>query len=203
MGFEKPYIMSFSSGGLCLYESLILTRTYLDLGDWKLTRKLVLDENLLQTRMASSAKRTLSEVIPRLQLLSSEELSFFLSAGETDQKHLLWIAICRRHEFIADFMAEVVHERYLSLKETVGTEEFNLFWLQKSVTHPELERISDSTMQKLRTVMFKMMRDVGLLSKTGHINTVIVSPAVKHCMQSEEHNEHLWFTTLGMNGRVV
>src|SRR5690554_5688474 len=131
MGLDTPYIMSFSSGGLCLHESLILTRTYLDLRDWQLARRHVLEENLFQSRMASSAKRTVSEVLPRLHELSNGELTYFISAGELDQRYLLWLAICRRHLFIADFMVEVVHDRYMSLKDTVGTEEYNLFWMQK------------------------------------------------------------------------
>lgn len=203
MGLDTPYIMSFSSGGLCLHESLILTRTYLDLRDWQLARRHVLEENLFQSRMASSAKRTVGEVLPRLKTFSEDELSYFLAAGEQDQKHLLWLAICRRHRFIADFMEEVVHDRYVSLKDTVGTEDFNLFWTQKSVSHPELERISDSTREKLRTVLFKMIREIGIISKGGQINTLVISPMIQSFLQSTDTNERYWFTTLNSNGRRV
>ena len=203
MGLDTPYIMSFSSGSLCLHESLILTRTYLDLRDWQLARRHVLEENLFQSRMASSAKRTVGEVLPRLKIFSEDELSYFLAAGEQDQKHLLWLAICRRHRFIADFMEEVVHDRYVSLKDTVGAEEFNLFWTQKSVIHPEIERISDLTREKLRTVLFKMMREVGIISKDNRINTVVLSPMVQSFIRSTDANEQYWFTTLATNGRRV
>lgn len=199
----KPYIMSFSSGGLCLRESVILTRSYFELQDWKAARRLVLDKNLLQARMASSAKRTVGEVLPRLQALSGEELTYLLPASEQDQKYLLWLAICRRHRFIADFMVEVVHDRYMSLKDTVGTEEFNLFWMQKTVTHPEIEKISDLTREKLRTVLFKMMREVGIISKDNRINTVVLSPMVQSFIRSTDTNEQYWFTTLATNGRRV
>ena len=199
----KPYIMSFSSGGLCLHESQIVTRTYLDLGDWQLARKQVIDKNLLQARMASSARRTIGEVIPRLQKFSNDELSYFITGGEKDQKHLLWLAICRRHRCIADVMEEVVHDRYVSLKYTVGTEDFNLFWTQKSVSHPELERISDSTREKLRTVLFKMIREIGIISKGGQINIVVISPMVLSFLRSIEANEQYWFTTLDTNRRRV
>jgi hypothetical protein len=197
----KPYIMSFTSGGLCLHESLILARTFLGLGDWQLARKHVIDKNLLQARMSSSAKRTIGEVIPRLQKLSNDELLYFISAGEQDQKHLLWLAICRRHRFIADFMVEVVHDRYVSLKEEVGTEEFYLFWTQKSVSHPEIERISDLTREKLRTVLFKMLREVGIISGDGRINTVILSPPVQGFLNPSNPEERLWFTTFDAHGR--
>jgi len=201
MSFQNAYIMSFTSGGLCLHESLILARSFLGLGDWQLARNQVLAHNLFQARMASSAKRTMGEVLPRLQGLSDGGLSHLLSAGEQDQRHLLWLAVCRRHRFIADFMAEVVHDRYVSLKDAVGPEEFNLFWMQKSVTHPEIERISDSTREKLRTVLFKMMREAGIISKDGRINTVILSPLVQSFLHSTDTGERLWFTTLDPHGR--
>jgi hypothetical protein len=199
----KPYIMSFTSGGLCLRESVILTRSYFELQDWNAARRLVLDKNLLQARMASSAKRTVGEVLPRLQALSGEELTYLLPASEQDQKYLLWLAICRRHRFIADFMVEVVHDRYISLKDTVGTEEFNLFWMQKAVTHHEIEKISDSTREKLRAVLFKMMREVGIISKDNRINSVILSPPIQSLLQSGDTHEQLWFTTTDTNGRRI
>lgn len=199
----KPYIMSFSSGGLCLRESVILARSFLDLGDWQLAREHVLTNNLFQARMESSAKRTVREVLNRLQRLSDDELSCLLSAGEQDQKHLLWLAVCRRYSFIADFMAEVVRDRYESLKDAVGYEEFDLFWMQKSVTHPEIERISDTTRKKLRTELFRIMREVGLISKDWRLSTVILSPLIQSFIQSVDVNEQYWFTTLDTNGRRV
>ncbi|MDD3942667.1 MAG: DUF1819 family protein, partial [Sphaerochaetaceae bacterium] len=86
---------------------------------------------------------------------------------------------------------------------TVGAEEFNLFWTQKSVIHPEIERISDLTREKLRTVLFKMMREVGIISKDNRINTVVLSPMVQSFIRSTDANEQYWFTTLATNGRRV
>jgi len=200
---EAPYIMSFSSGGLSLRESLIATNAFLSSNDWDQARKLVIQENLLQSRMVSSAKRLLSEIIPRLQLFSERELHLFRSSTDQDQRHLLWLAICRRHGFIADFYNQVVHDRYLSLKETVGNDEFNIFWNQKAMEHPELERISDLTREKLRTVVFKMMREVGLITKDNHINTVLLSPLVQNNILMNAPQELAWFTTIDDKGRRI
>ena len=117
---DSPYIMSFSIGGLCLLESKVIAKAYTSSNDWNETKDLVIRENLLQARVISSAQRMLGEVIPRLRLLSEKELSLFRTSADQDQRHLLWLAICRRHAFIADFYVQVVHERYLSLKDAAA-----------------------------------------------------------------------------------
>jgi len=203
MAEDAPYIMSFSIGGLNLRESLIVTNAYLSSNDWDQARTLVIQENLLQSRMISSAKRLLSELIPRLQLFSERELHLFRTSPDQDQRHLLWLAICRRHAFIADFYTQVVHDRYLSLKETVGNDEFNIFWNQKEREHPELERISVLTREKLRTVVFKMMREVGLITKDNHINTILLSPLVQNSILMNAPQELSWFTTIDDKGRRI
>jgi hypothetical protein len=195
--------MSFSLGGLNLRESLIAANAYLSSNDWDKARNLLIQENLLQARMISSAKRMITEIIPRLQLLSERELHLFRTSADQDQRHLLWLAICRRHAFIADFYVQVVHDRYLSLKETVGTDEFNVFWNQKAMEHPELEQISDSTREKLRSVVFKMMREVGLITKDKHINTVVLSSLVQNGILMDAPNELSWFTTIDDKGRRI
>lgn len=205
MAFLEPYIMSFSIGGLNLRESLIIANAHVAAAgnDWLVTRKLVLEDNLLQSRMVSSSKRMVGEVIPRLKTFSEEELLIFVSAPDQDQKYLLWIAICRRYQFIADFVREVLHDRYMSLKETVGIDEFNLFWVQQALIHPEVERISDLTKKKLQNVLFKMLREVGLLTMDFHINTVILSPLVKSFIRASDTNAFLYFTTIDENGRRI
>jgi len=203
MANDVPYIMSFTSGGLSLRESLIVTDVFLSGNDWAQARKLIIQDNLLQVRMINSAKRILSEIIPRLQLFSEQELHFFSTSTDQDQRHLLWLTICRRHAFIADFYTEIVHDRYLSLKETVGMDEFNLFWNQKMLEHSELENISESTRKKLRSNMFKMMREVGLITKNNHINTILLSPLVLNSILTYAPQELSWFTTIDNNGRRV
>jgi hypothetical protein len=136
-------------------------------------------------------------------MFSERELHLFRTSTDQDQRHLLWLAICRRYAFIAEFYVQVVHERYLCLKETVGTDEFNLFWNQKAMEHNELEQISEGTREKLRSVVFKMMREAGLITKDNHINTIVLSPLVLNTIQMNNPDELHWFTTIDDTGRRV
>jgi hypothetical protein len=163
------YKLSFLVGGLYYNESLILANLYQELKDWTLVRKEAMDKNLLQTRMESSSKRMSSEIINKLMLLNKEELDFLINGMESDQKLLLWIATCRRYTFIRDFSIEVVLYNYKNLKKVVNKDEFDIFFNQKSLTHPELDKITELTRNKLRSVMFKNMREAGIIDKSGLI----------------------------------
>ena len=169
------YNMAFSTGGLFRRESEVVAKLYLSLMDWQLVREKTLAENLLQTRKVSSAKRWVREVVFRLQKLSRQELELLASSGAQDQASLIWIAVCRRFSFIADFMQEVVRERYLSLRSDLGYADFDAFFESKSRQHPELAEISASTTAKLRQVLFRMLREAHLLSKDNQIQTPTLS----------------------------
>ena len=163
------YKLSFLVGGLYYNESLILANLYQELKDWTLVRKEAMDKNLLQTRMKSSSIRMSSEIINKLMLLNNEELDFLINGMESDQKLLLWIATCRRYTFIRDFSIEVIIYNYKNLKKVVNKDEFDIFFNQKSLTHPELDKITELTRNKLRSVMFKNMREAGIIDKSGLI----------------------------------
>ena len=165
----SKYKLSFLVGGLYYNESIVLASLYKQLNDWKLVRKEALDNNLLQTRMQSSSKRMVSEILNKLMLLDDNELDFLINGKEQDQKLLLWIATCRRYTFIKDFSIEVLIYNYQNLKKIVNKDEFDIFFNQKSLTHPELDKITELTRNKLRSVMFKNMREAGLIDNKGII----------------------------------
>jgi hypothetical protein len=63
----------------------------------------------------------------------------------------------------------VVLYNYKNLKKVVNKDEFDIFFNQKSLTHPELDKITELTRNKLRSVMFKNMREAGIIDKSGLI----------------------------------
>ena len=100
--------MSFTRGPLFLQESLTLLELHKTHQDWKLVRKHAVEENALQTRTLTTLKNTCGEIISRLKHLTSAECAWILKASTQEQAYLLWVAICRRYAFIADFAVEVL-----------------------------------------------------------------------------------------------
>jgi hypothetical protein len=198
------YSMSFSTGGLFHQESLKLAQLYLELKDWDLVRNRVLSENLLQARTVASSKRSCREIINRLKTLYHAELELLVNTNHQEQGYILWIAICRRYKFIAEFSVEVIRERYISLKADLQHEDFDSFFNHKSEWHAELDTITPKTRVKLRQVLFKILREADLLNKDNVINTVLLGPRLLKALPHEHRGDVLFFPVFESDlGRIL
>lgn len=191
--------MSFTTGGLFHQDSLRLAETHQKFMDWDSTWAYTLNNNPLQTRTQSTLRRTSRELILRLQTLSEQELHWLLDGTPDEQISILWMAICRCYPFIGQFATEVLHERYITLKATLGHEEFNAFFNAQAQWHPALETISPSTHNKLRTVLFRMLREVGLLDKDQTIQAAFLSPRLLRHISSQAPANLMFFPILPSN----
>lgn len=185
--------MSFTTGGLFHRESVKLAELYLDLGDWNSVRDKVIAENLLQTRTLNTLKRSCREIISRLKTLSSGELEFLLESSHQEQAYLLWLAVCRRYRFIADFAIEVLRERYITLKTDLTHEDFDSFFNRKSEWHVELDGVTPATRSKLRQVLFKILREADLLTANNMINAAMLSPGLLAAIQQGSRRDVSFF----------
>jgi len=189
----EKYNMSFTTGGLFLSESIKLAEIYLELNDWDIVREKVLSNNLLQSRTLSTAKRNFREVASRLKYLTADELLFFANTNLHDQGYILWIAVCRRYIFISEFAAEVLRERYISLKSDLNYDEFDYFFHRKSELNPELDHISSKTRTKLRQVLFKILRESDLLTANNIIHAALLSPGLLDLISHSHNQDALYF----------
>jgi hypothetical protein len=195
--------MSFTTGSLFQRESVELAALYQGLGDWNSVRDKVIAENLLQTRTLNTLKRVCREVISRLKTLSPGELEFLVEAGRQEQAYLLWLAVCRRYRFIADFAVEVLRERYITLKSDLTHEDFDSFFNRKSEWHLELDEISPVTRDKLRQVLFKMLREADLLTANNMIHAAMLSPRLLGVIQQGSCRDILHFPVFESDVRGI
>lgn len=167
--------MAFTAGGLLLPESVKIAEFYVELGDWKKVRDTAIEKNVLQSRTQSSAQRLTREAVGRLKELPAEEMELLLEGTSTEQRHVLWLAACKHYRFIFDFAVEVIREKVLLLDHTLERDDYDKFFNSKADWHDELERLTDSTKQKLREVVFKMLREAGFW-ENGIILPPILTP---------------------------
>lgn len=183
------YKLSFTSGGLLVREAEILAPLYLQNRDWPAVRNAALEKNVLQTRAATSNQRVLREVLQRLAVLTDIELEFLVEASPTERRQLMWVAACRRYELLGDFAEEVVRERFLLMNPWLHADDFNRFIAGKTLWHPELEELKDSTRTKLRRNAFLMLHQAELLSEQGDIISVMLSERIIELFYAREHSD--------------
>ena len=194
----KKYNMSFTSGALLHRESSLVLKSYMRLQDWNEVEKEVLDKNILQSRTQSTSKRIYREIASRLSKLTKNDILTFHSATNRDQGYILWLSICRKYKFIAEFAREVVREKFLSLQDAVSSEDYAAFFNAKAEWAPELDELRQSTQQKLRQILFRMLREANLLSNDNRIIPVMCSQHME--VFFKESNNFLFFSVQAANG---
>ena len=193
------YSMSFTAGSIFFQESVKFAELYLEFADWDETKNHIIHQNILQARTLNTSKRICAEIISRLKTMNKQELEFLLDSSSQDQAYLLWLAICRRYQFIGDFAIEVIRERFISLKTDLNYIDFDSFFNQKSEWHVELENIQPSTRNKLRQVLFKILREADLLTENNLINVATLSPNLIEIICRNDKQEILYFPLFESN----
>jgi hypothetical protein len=188
--------MYFTTGGLFRQESVKIALLYLKVRDWNTVNKKVHENNLLQARTMSTLKRVNREICSRLKTLSDQELELLIQGTNLDQNYLLWLAVCRRYQFIRDFAVEIIRERYLTLRQDLQYEDYDVFFNAKAEWHDELENITPTTRSKLRQVLFKILREVDLLTPTNTINHAMLSPGFVSVLLRYQRHDLLVFPVL-------
>lgn len=186
------YALSFTSGALLGREAVIVAPLYVRERDWSIVRAIIERDNLLQARTSASSQRLAREIVQRLAVLTDTEIELLVEATATERGHLLWAAACRRYELIGEFAEEVVRERFLLLASTLAYTDFDSFLRGKALWHPELAELKDSTLHRLRSNVFRMLNEAGLLSDGGQLLPVGLSQQVVSAL-SERHPSDLRF----------
>ncbi|OQY33743.1 MAG: hypothetical protein B6241_06730 [Spirochaetaceae bacterium 4572_59] len=190
---RNQYIMAFTTGGLFLRESILAAELYQSIKEWDSVKKEIIEKNLFQARTASALKRNTREVLKRLITLSDSEIEFLLDAARPDQQALLWITVCRRYSFIAEFATEVIREKYLSLNYDLEYEDFDWFLNKKADWYPKLEELTLTTRKKLRQVLFRILRDANILSSENRISPILFSSRFVELIQKRNPQELTYF----------
>lgn len=189
------YALSFTSGSLLMREALIAGPIYLEEHSWAAVRQRLDEGNLLQTRTVSTGHRLAREVTQRMAVFNDHEVALLIDSTTSERGHLLWAAACRRYDFIGEFAEEVLRERFLLLTPTLGYDDFDSFLRGKALWHEEVAELKDSTLRKLRSNLFRMLIEAGLLSETGTILPATLSTRVGGALSARTPSDLRFFPT--------
>jgi hypothetical protein len=196
----RRYALSFTTGALLAREAALLAPMYLNQRNWEQVRALAVQGNLLQARTHRTGVRLASETVQRLSTLTGDEVGLLIDATSSERASLMWAAACRRYEFIGEFAEEVLRERFLLLAVTLEYRDFDGFVRGKALWHEELAKVKNSTMQRLRSNVFKMLREAGLLSEAGEIMPAVLSERVATVLSARSPSDLRFFPTRQANG---
>ena len=179
--------MSFSTGGLFVNESVALARLHRAGESWQDTILTAMADGATSLPKAASNRRTLREIANRVSCLTPDEREFLVEQSDRpEQEALLWLAACRAYRFVREFAIEVIQERFLSYRYDLPLDAYDQFFDAKAEWHPELATISTSTRLKLRQILFRILREAGVIDGAGNIRPSYLSSRVVALI--ERHN---------------
>ena len=171
----EKYLLSFTAASLSYSESIKIAEVYLGCKDWDETKRIIEENNLLQSRTGSRTVRTYWELAQRLKLLSIEQMELLVEGNIQEQKYLLWFTVCNRYKFIREFATEVIHEKFMSMDFKLTELDYDAFFNRKADWHEELDSITNSTKNKLKQVVFRMLREAGITTDENIIVQTLLS----------------------------
>ncbi|WNZ55591.1 DUF1819 family protein [Microbulbifer sp. MKSA007] len=181
---DDHYSLSFTTGAALIREAIDVAALKCELDDWAFVKAHVLENNTFQSRTASTLKKLYGEVSRRLQQLGDKELELLAHGTDTEQKQVLWLALCRRYQLIKDFSVEVLCHQYDAARYALSHEDYDAFFNAKAEWHDNLDAASRQTKAKARQVLFKMLRECGLINEHDEIVRQQISPALLGQIQS-------------------
>lgn len=182
--------MSLISGGLFLNECVLMAASYLSVKDWSATISQLQADGLTSMPKEKSKRRVLREISNRLETMSDDELQFLVEAADRqEQVQLTWLSICRAYRLIREYILEVVHDRYLTYQFDLEPSSFDFFVEQKAEWDEMLASTSTSTRIRQRQIVFKTMREVGIISNNNRIQATYLSVPLRSLIESTTQND--------------
>lgn len=181
-----------------LNESLVIAQSYRTGEPWAAARERLLLEGASSLPKLASQTRALREVYDRIGTLTeSERLWMVEDADRAGQQALMWLAICRTYRFVREFAVEVISERFAGWRLELGHEAFDRFLAGKAEFDQGLADLSPSTCAKLRQVLFRILREAGLLSSSGEIQPVLLPLRMKILLEGNNPEDLRVFPRVG------
>lgn len=194
----QRYSISFTTGGLLLPESIELARNFLRTGDWQASIVQAASNHAFASSKAKSMQRVGREIANRLSKLSEREMQYLVETNSrSDQAAMLWVATCRTYRLVREFAIEVVSEKFAAFQREISPERYDIFVHDKGEWNEWLAARSASTIERSRQVLFKIMREAGLLDSQRQICRLPVSPALRTLLESVPEDHALFPGGLG------
>ena len=189
MNKPSKYIFAFTASALRLNEVVKVAQYANEHGisDLKEVKGVGV---VLSSLKGGTGERQFSEIRTRLEELTQEQTEVLIHGDLISQKQIALLAVCKRYHFIRDFIIEVLREKILVFDYQINESDFNSFIQNKQATHPELEKLKDSTFKKAKQVMFTILEQSGIIDSAAdkRIQPQLLSPMVVKAIAEDDRN---------------
>lgn len=113
----------------------------------------------------NSAVRMEREIRQRISTLTQEQIEILAHSTTEERTAMTWLASCKHITFASDFTVEILREKWMAQDPVLRPSDYEEFIRLKSVSHAELSSLTEKSQQKVRQMVFHMLKEAGLLIK--------------------------------------
>lgn len=154
----------------------------------------IVKENLFQYPTEKSVRKIALACIRRIEILDNIYLVQAIASQPSDvSKQICLYAMMKQYRLIWDFMISVIGSKYQSMDSSFGKIDLNSFFMQLQEQDDVVASWSDSTIQKLKQVILKLLVENEYVdsTKANKLNPVLISPLLENAIREESKTEAL------------
>lgn len=151
----------------------------------------IIEENLFQFPTEKSIRRISRACINRLNTLEDPALIKAISENPSDEaKQICMYAMMKRYRLLWDFMILVIGEKYRQCDFAFNKSDINAFILRLQEQDEYVAGWSESTVNKIRQVIMKILVANEYLdsNRSDHLNPVLIYPSLESAIKNSNDN---------------
>lgn len=157
------YKANITAGALLIPESrkiAVLMLKKITVEEWK---KAIEEENILQKLSVSSSKRVASFIKARLGMMDSDLWKMVLDGDGILTTQALFASAIKHCRILGDYLDIVVREQFRRIEDKLTPALWDEFIVSCKQRDPSMEDFPPSTAKKMRSVVHKILVEVGYL----------------------------------------
>lgn len=189
------YSASFTAGSLLYKETTVLLPLILSEQKEQKMREEIKNNKYLHINSESARKRTITEVIKRVQNTDQLFWTFYMNSSPEEQKLLLFYVCLKTYPLMFDFHFNVTLKQWNSSSKAVDPYLYQME-IDEIAAHDEVvDKWTDQTKRKTIAVYLRILKEVQLLNTQNQLQPIHVED---HFWQFFVSSRELWYLDAGL-----
>ena len=170
------------------YETRIVARLLVDdnLSDEEIISRII-EDNLFQFPTEKSLKRTVTGCLRRLRCLGDDEFIKTVAHSPMEVgKQVCLYAMMKQYRLVWDYMITVIGKKFEEQDLSYGKMDLNVFFMRLQEQDDEVASWADSTVQKLKQVLNKILIENEYIDgpRATKLNPVLISSELDNAIRA-------------------
>lgn len=182
------YSASFTAASLEVKETRQCAVAYVNNNyGWEGITAVQIQSSVLEKVNPKTVSRKFSEFKKRISHLSNEQINLLATGSYEDAVNISFLSCVKAYLLLRDYCLEVLSQKITSFDRKATLYELNQFIQSKSLSHPELAKMTPLTLAKVQQVIRRILVQANLLINEEPQSNVISSELKVLLAEEDEH----------------